>query len=326
MPTASKGSGMRVYNKAEYIDLMQAKRQLELSSRRCVASPPRTVRTPSATRMERLKREAKQAELALVQEVENERMQKSLVKRVHAAEVKKEQAFQEIYADVKGEMGELVSRVDKFLSTKAGSQLQKKNSLYNRWNKSVFQSSQDQVEDKLVQMDAEEIGQGRRKRLDKFLEMDRKKGGLYLDIVMPGEYDPFEWKSSEVKYVNKQYLNPVSKDLYKMQTEALADVYKEGSVPAQLSIRAQHFPPLGKQTLPTNQWAKANTGMDLTKTPPPRSQSVTAQRSSKIKMDQFDFPRGQDALDLMHKETVGIFGKGKKTFANFRPKQTLFDR
>jgi hypothetical protein len=159
---------------------------------------------------------------------------------------RKEQRFQEAYAMLKAERENFIQKkaddlpdmgIDQYLQTKKEAALQKKKALHTEWSECVFKNIQDQLIDRVDTMDDKEIQARRRKLFQDYIDAAKAKGGgLFLDIVIENEYNPFTWKEHTLKYRAKPAVvsngpgftdrfgnpvfDPVKRDLEKLKSEA----------------------------------------------------------------------------------------------------------
>jgi hypothetical protein len=159
---------------------------------------------------------------------------------------RKEQRFQEAYAMLKAERENFIQKkaddlpdmgIDQYLQTKKEAALQKKKALHTEWSECVFKNIQDQLIDRVDTMDEKEIQARRRKLFQDYIDAAKAKGGgLFLDIVIENEYNPFTWKEHTLKYRAKPAVvsngpgftdrfgnpvfDPVKRDLEKLKSEA----------------------------------------------------------------------------------------------------------
>ena len=115
-------------------------------------------------------------------------------------------------------------------------------SLFVEWDDLVFSRVQKKVADTLQKMDREELLSRREQLFDAFLDACKRKGaGLFLDIVIESDYNPFAWKEHTVKFPDTVANDPVKRDMRK---------YGGGWDASASQV------PLGKATLEMAHWSK----------------------------------------------------------------------
>ena len=150
-----------------------------------------------------------------------------------------------------------MQKLDRYLDNGRVASQQKFQSMSTRQNDGVFDRCQNQVEDQLVAMKDRDIAKKRNERYQNYLDQDRLKDGLYLDIIMAEEYDPFDWHKEIIKYKYMPHLNPACKDLVKTETEQLMERFPNGPIPTTTKARSKLFPSLGRaDMISTTLWTK----------------------------------------------------------------------
>jgi hypothetical protein len=182
-------------------------KSLQQTSRSHVGSEMGSVRTartgksdhkahPPAISVEQLRRDLLERERAEAEQRRVEAQARMVVK----AQQKREADFQAVQQRLKDEERDFVSKVDQYLSDKDKSHHQKRRALHQNWTECVFNKIQDQLLDRVDTMDPEEISERRRVLFQNYIDAAaRKGGGLFLDIVIENEYDPFTWKTHTLR-------------------------------------------------------------------------------------------------------------------------------
>lgn len=201
-----------------------------------------------------------------------------LKKNISNKQTRKDREFQEAYAKLREERANFIERkseepsemgVDQYLQNKTDAAAQKKKALHTEWSECVFKNIQDQLIDRVDTMDEKEIQARRRDLFQKYIDAAAAKGGgLFLDIVIENEYNPFEWKKHTLKYRAKPAVvsngagftdrfgnpvfDPVKRDLEKLKSEAKqAQAVGEGG-----GLDLEGSEPLGRDTLGHEHWSK----------------------------------------------------------------------
>jgi hypothetical protein len=282
---------------------------------------------------------------------DNESRMEKLRKNIAKQKARKEREFNEAYEKLQDERKNFIERrsdeasemgVDQYLQNKADAELQKKKALHTEWKECVFKNIQDQLIDRVDTMDAEEISARRRDLFQKYIDAAAAKGGgLFLDIVIENEYDPFTWKKNTLKYRAKPAVvsngpgftdrfgnpvfDPVKRDLEKLKSEAKqAEAVGGGGGGLQLAEGEK----MGRETLGHEHWskieatpfydraAKVQDALASGKGPKIRKGTTT-----NIDLTDYDFPRGPAQTT---KELNGLYGKGKKCFTDWQPGRSLY--
>jgi hypothetical protein len=210
---------------------------------------------------------------------DDEARMQGLRKNLKMRAERKEQQFQEAYAKLKEERENFIEKraedlpdmgVDQYLQTKKEAALQKKKALHTEWSECVFKNIQDQLIDRVDTMDEKEIQARRRKLFQNYIDAAKAKGGgLFLDIVIENEYNPFTWKEHTLKYRAKPAVvsngpgftdrfgnpvfDPVKRDLEKLKSEAKqAEMVGGGGGGAAFHEDEK----IGRETLGHEHWSK----------------------------------------------------------------------
>lgn len=274
--------------------------------------------------------------LEQVRKEDDDRRMEGLRKVVQRAQKKRDDEFYSAYKKLKEEEATFVSKVDTYLKNKDGAAKQRRRGLHAEWTECVFNKIQDQLLDRIDNMKETEIQAKRRELFQNYIDAaSRKGGGLFLDIVIENEYDPFSWKKDTLRYRAKPaklsngpgftdrfgnpVFDPVKRDLEKLKTEAKAARAVGGGA----SVLDGDGQKLGKETLGHEHWskmeatpfydraAKVQDAIAAGRNPPVRKGTKTT-----IDMDDFTFPSGPA---MVTKESHGLYGKGKRTFKDWQP-------
>ena len=238
------------------------------------------------------------------------------------------------YAKLQIEQATFVAELDQYLENKDKAHLQKKRTLHTEWKECVFDKIQDQLLNRVEDMDPEKIAARRRELFQNYIDAARRKGGrLFLDIVIENEYDPFAWRKDTLRYRGRPALvsngpgftdrfgnpvfDPTMRDLEKHRSESRAARAFGGGAGRPDAGR------LGRETLGHEHWAKiqatpffdraalAQDAAAAGRQPPPREGMV-----SRVQLDDFQYPREPTVLTG---EFHAVFGKGKKVWPDWRP-------
>ena len=240
------------------------------------------------------------------------------------------------YGKLQMEQSTFVAELDQYLDNKQKAQLQKKRTLHTEWKECVFDKIQDQLLNRVEDMDSESIAARRRILFQNYIDAARRKGGrLFLDIVIENEYDPFVWRRDTLRYRSKpatvsngpgftdRFGNPVfdptMRDLEKHRNESRAARAVGGGTDRPDAGR------LGRETLGHEHWAKIQAtpffdraalvqdAIAAGRPPPPR-----AAVESKVRLDDFEFP-GPREPEVVTREFNVHVGRGKRVWPDARP-------
>ena len=160
-------------------------------------------------------KEARVAELNEAQRREFERRRLDKAKR-------KEAAFHEtmgrVVAGIEGRepaVQEAVRSIDREAAYKA-----KQNGImHNAWRRGVFEPIQAQVEAAVAERDVLDIEAKSNDRNRRYLKATNTKVGVYRDIVIESDYDPFTWRSDVIRADVTGVVDPMKHDLTKARDE-----------------------------------------------------------------------------------------------------------
>jgi hypothetical protein len=253
---------VKIFNRSAFVDILNAssprvfrRQSVSLDEGKINMSKAEQLALQRKRAEER--REIVKAEITSKLEQEHEERKAFIEKRLIRSKQREEDAFETLYNDVKHSGVAFLQKLDRYLENGKVASQQKFQSMSTRQNDGVFDRCQNQVEDQLVAMKDHDIAKRRNERYQNFLDQDRIKDGLYLDIILPEEYDPFEWHKEIIKYKYVPNLNPASKDLVKTETEQLMERFPNGPIPVTTKARSKLFPSLGRaDMISTTMWTK----------------------------------------------------------------------
>eukprot|EP00286_Rhodomonas_abbreviata_P028209 CAMPEP_0181313080 /NCGR_PEP_ID=MMETSP1101-20121128/14054_1 /TAXON_ID=46948 /ORGANISM="Rhodomonas abbreviata, Strain Caron Lab Isolate" /LENGTH=423 /DNA_ID=CAMNT_0023420003 /DNA_START=140 /DNA_END=1407 /DNA_ORIENTATION=- len=278
--------------------------------------------------------------LELQRKEDDQRRMEGLRKSVKRAQQRKDDEFKAAYEKLKEEEQTFVSSVDTYLKNKEQAQQQRRRGLHAEWTECVFNKIQDQLLDRIDNMKEIDIQAKRRDLFQNYIDAaSRKGGGLFLDIVIENEYDPFVWKKDTLRYRAKPaklsngpgftdrfgnpVFDPVKRDLEKLKTEAKAATAVGGGA----SVLEQQDMKVGRETLGHEHWskmeatpfydraAKVHDAIAAGRKPPVRKGTKTT-----IEIDDFEYPAGPNCVT---KEIHGIYGRGKRVWQDWQPGKSL---
>jgi hypothetical protein len=351
-------SKMRCFNGPEMIDLLRTvhkensssslrstSKQVLLHNNTSIPMDPQTMPREDAATLRR-------KEILDIQRREDDELrQEGLRKAIANRKARKEREFQEAYAKLKDERENFVERrseepsemgVDQYLQNKKDAALQKKKALYTEWSECVFKNIQDQLIDRVDTMSELEIQERRRDLFQRYMDAAAAKGGgLFLDIVIENEYNPFTWKKDTLKYRAKPAVvsngpgftdrfgnpvfDPVKRDLEKLKSEAKQAKAINGGGGG---LELDEGPPMGRDTLGHQHWSKIEAtpfydraAKVMDKIAAGEQPKVRKGTKTNIDLTDYEFPSGPVQTT---KELHGLYGRGKRTFGDWQPGGSLF--
>jgi hypothetical protein len=253
---------MKIFNRSAFVDILNAASPKVFRRQSGSVNEEKNVVSKTKQKAEQAQRAAERREIVkaeVTSKLEQDHEERLLLieKRLIRAKEREERAFDTLYNDVKYSGVAFLQKLDRYLENNKVASQQKFHSMSTRQNDAVFARCQNQVEDKLVAMKDGVMTKRRNQRYQNFLDQDRIKDGLYLDIIMTEEYDPFDWHKEIIKYTYLPQLNPVCKDLVKTETEHLMERFPNGPIPTTTKARSKLFPSLGRDDMiSTTLWTK----------------------------------------------------------------------
>jgi hypothetical protein len=342
-------SKMRCFNGPQMIDLLRTVHKensassLRSTSKQVLSNNDFSVAVDRMTRPREDAATLRRKEILDMQRREDDEMrQEGLRKTLANRKTQKEREFQEAYAKLKEERENFVERrseepsemgIDQYLQNKKDAALQKKKALHTEWSECVFKNIQDQLIDRVDTMS---------ELFQKYMDASAAKGGgLFLDIVIENEYNPFTWKKHTLKYRAKPAVvsngpgftdrfgnpvfDPVKRDLEKLKSEAKqAEAINGGGG----GLDLDEAPPMGRDTLGHEHWSKIEAtpfydraAIVIDKLARGEQPKVRKGTRTNIDLTDYEFPSGPTQTT---KELHGLYGRGKRTFGDWQPGGSLF--
>ena len=200
----------------------------------------------------------------------------------------------------------------------------KKERLYQEWSDSVFQVIQSDIASKIDAMTHLDVASKRRQMFQSFLdESNRKKGGLFRDIIIESDYDPLtDQRAAAVKYKTVSHASDPCKNRFTREsvdgeTAALVETMNTLSSNSGLATATSSGGMMAKSisrevALPVTMWDKIGVTVygrygdePLTTIAKPNF------NKSSVKVDHYDVPTGDAGKQLLsHEQNL----KGKKVF------------
>ncbi len=171
--------------------------------------------------MKKLKRAEYQQQL--------ERAQQQLDRALHVRMIKRAEKDDQDYNALLSKIQEgdtLDKEMGRNIASRKDTAQRRKEQLYKRWSLRVFDPMQRQVSKQLGQRSVSDIEKRRAGMLDDYLQATNKGQGLFRDIIIESDYNPFCARADTIK-IDTQKINvddPLKTDLLKV-------VYRAASQP-----------------------------------------------------------------------------------------------
>ncbi|KAL9652437.1 hypothetical protein ABK040_000010 [Willaertia magna] len=118
-------------------------------------------------------------------------------------EAAKEKKFFELWEEILRERSTFIVDLNKRLEAYEDADDRKKQQIYNEWCERVFDPIQSQIDDYLSSVPFEEIQKRKREKFDEYIRQlnhkQKNNGGVFRDIIIDEEYDPFELTRNSFK-------------------------------------------------------------------------------------------------------------------------------
>eukprot|EP00736_Rhodelphis_marinus_P000067 Rmarinus@m.946 len=182
----------------------------------------------------------------------------------------------------------------------------KQETLFMDWEQKVFNHIQSQVADQLRARSTRSIAHRRQDSYQKFLTTTNEKAGLFRDIIIESDYDPFEPKRFVIKYKVSDSDDPVKIEIMKNLSEASTFG----------ATRANR----GRYVLDVQMWDKLEATphghfAEMFQRECAEHPIAAKLRRSNVYLDHYKVPRGAEVTDAE-------FPNGKRTFPNWKPGET----
>jgi hypothetical protein len=213
----------------------------------------------------------------------------------------KEKDFRDMINNLESEK-QLVDEVKDYLLLKEATDARKKLQLYEQWSEHVFEPIQKSIRSELCQRNILDIEERKRKFYEEFLEtVARKKGGVFRDIVIHDDYDPFQDHAHVIKYDVRSIdrNDPLRKEKNKVK--------REQKITQELDPNAKYLDPRPRKTLNILMWDKldATPYARYEKAPKPGNSNI---RKTTMVLDHYNVQASQD---IVREE---YFQRGKRQY------------
>ncbi|EFC47076.1 predicted protein [Naegleria gruberi] len=157
----------------------------------------------NTTRMETMKEEKKQQTEAYFQKIKD-----TTAKIRSKKQLESEKKFQELWNDILEERETFLKDINEKLAAYEEGDERKRQQIYEEWCERVFDPIQNQIDEHLAKLPFEEVKKKRRLKFEEYLNRlnhkHKNNGGVFRDIVLEDEYDPFELTKDTFKYKTKK--------------------------------------------------------------------------------------------------------------------------
>ena len=151
-----------------------------------------------------------------------DRARKVLERRMEEKAAKRDREFNEMFgrviAGIDKEEG-IMKDVDETLRVSETARAKKKAALYESWKREVYDKISSQIDDAVNRLDPHDVKRRLQTQYEAFLNASNHKAGIFRDIVIETDYDPFAHSSSLVKVDLAGIKDPVKRDLQRHQEE-----------------------------------------------------------------------------------------------------------
>ena len=111
-----------------------------------------------------------------------------------------------------------VAKIDQFIEQNNAEWERKKAQQYNEWSSKVYDLIQNQIQSKMSKLTTEEVEKRHNELFGSFLKATNAKDGLFRDIIIESDYDPFKNKNL-ITYDVSKIRDPLKKPLIKQMEE-----------------------------------------------------------------------------------------------------------
>jgi hypothetical protein len=201
----------------------------------------------------------------------------------------------------------------------------RKERLYQEWTDNVFNAVQDHISETINSMSHLDVASRRREMFQAFLdESNRKKGGLFRDIIIESDYDPLaDQRSAAVKYKPVSHAEDPCKNRFTRENadgetrtllktmNTLSNGALTGSgAPQSTGMMSRSI--AREVALPVTMWDKIDvTPFGRYGDEPLTTVTKPSFNKSTVKVDHYNVPSGAEGRKLLIEEQNH---KGKKTF------------
>jgi len=159
----------------------------------------------------------KQTKDPLTREKEYQDMMQSILDRTRQANQQQEQdedrRVERLLKHIEHEEN-FVAEVDQRVRFREQQKLDRQRELYKEWNDKVFGTIQKQIDKQLAQIRTQDLTERRRNLMEDYIRISNQKiGGLYRDIIIESEYDPFMANKLCPKYRMSDRRDPLKQEL-----------------------------------------------------------------------------------------------------------------
>ena len=109
---------------------------------------------------------------------------------------------------------EFVGEVSRKLQLRDEARFKRKHELYKEWQDKVFTVVQSQIDKQLAALSTSELSARRRALFEDYIQTsNRKRGGLYRDIIIEADYDPMRAHETLMRYTLSDATDPLKHEV-----------------------------------------------------------------------------------------------------------------
>ncbi|KAI8476490.1 MAG: hypothetical protein J3K34DRAFT_259684 [Monoraphidium minutum] len=166
---------------------------------------------------------AQRAALAAKAQARAERYQAAQERRAAEDAAARDRRFAEVLGEVlagiEGGAG-VTAETQAVVDDANRSHAERREALYKEWHAAVFETIQSRIREATSRTSVAELEAALAAAADSYVAAtNARPGGVYLDVVLPEEYDPLAPRRRAVKITTADIVDPVKRDLLKAQAE-----------------------------------------------------------------------------------------------------------
>jgi len=211
---------------------------------------------------------------------------KALKRAIERQQFEEEKRFSSLTSSYE-ESRRLLTEVDRDLALVSTTQQTKTRRQFEDWNTNVHGKIVKKIAEKIAQKSPQELHENKLADYQNFLDVINRKKTVFRDIIIEAEYDPLEVNRRSLKATTGILKDPTLIDQQKLESERGVALAKGDE--------------LGKECLSVETWASGKIhatpfgrGPNQYIDPPPPKINPT--QTSKVVMDDYDFPVGAEIV------------------------------
>jgi hypothetical protein len=240
---------------------------------------------------------------------------KALLERSRArAAHKKDKEFARLQSDMKESL-DFLDSVDRELNLVNETKRTKVRRQFEDWNKNVHGSIQRKILKEINSLDKKQLHRRKLESYGQFLDITNRKAAIFRDIIIESEYDPLEANKMGISAKTTKLKDPLNIDVQKAEAELgmLGLTLDDGGHNKSDRLAPPHWAKGKIEATPYGMFATMMEDGEAGK-------GEDKNRKSRVVFDDFDFPRGKEAVD---KEMPKPKPHSRKVFTN--PKAFVTD-